>query len=259
MPVKYQGGTPKKIYHGSDLVEAIFYGGTQIWPTHPNLPAVTGAYALSGKVAVLRRARKLIAAAGTFVRSGQPANFVRTRVMSALAAVFALSGQAVVLIAGRPFLGEVGTFTLAGQAVLRRSRTFAAAAGSCTLSGQPANLVYSGGVAYSFNMTAADYFGFVQGFSDGGLFDAFGSIDAEPIPGHDCVALYYASAFSAVICFEGDVTAMLAGRTAWIDGVEYPFTQDWQYGEEDGNYTIAEWDTGKPVFVAGSSYFVEIK
>jgi hypothetical protein len=183
MPVKYQGGTPKKIYHGSDLVEAIFYGGTQIWPTHPNLPAVTGAYALSGKVAVLRRARKLIAAAGT----------------------------------------------------------------------------YSGGVAYSFNMTAADYFGSVQGFSDGGLFDAFGSIDAEPIPGHDCVALYYASAFSAVICFEGDVTAMLAGRTAWIDGVEYPFTQDWQYGEEDGNYTIAGWDTGKPVFVAGSSYFVEIK
>lgn len=266
MPVKYQGGTPKKIYHGSDLVEAIFYGGTQIWPTHPNLPAVTGAYALSGKVAVLRRARKLIAAAGTFVRSGQPANFVRTRVMSALAAVFALSGQAVVLIAGRPFLGEVGSFALSGQAALRRSRTFAAAAGAYAISGHDAALNYSGG-GYAFNMTAGSHDaggGFVF---TGYLGSSAGSVDDEwPLDpaDNDYALLTLASlpGLGASILFEdpgGELPVLLAGLSVWINGVEKPFDTNWTFDAENLQ-TSGGWTSGTgPVFVNGNSYFVEIK
>lgn len=119
MPVKYQGGTPKKIYYGSDEVEAIFYGAAQLWPTHPNLEAVAASYALSGKAAALNYSGGGYAfnvTAGTdgsnvgYVASDYgsidaepvPAHALETCVYSPLPAVaLSFSGDAVSLLAGK--------------------------------------------------------------------------------------------------------------------------------------------------------------
>lgn len=264
MPVKYQGGTPKKIYYGSDEVEAIFYGAAQLWPTHPNLEAVAASYALSGKVAALRRARKLIAAAGAIARSGQAANFVRARVLVAAKATIGLTGQAATLISGRPFLGEVGSFALSGQADMRRSRTFPAAAGVFGLTGQAAALNYSGG-GYAFNVTAG-----TDGSNVGYVASDYGSIDAEPVPAHALETCVYFPLPAVALSFSGDAVSLLAGKHLWVGGVDHGLPQDvgagadWQY-DSDGSLTGApavtfgHWLTGYPTFVNGNSYFVEIK
>lgn len=264
MPIKYQGGAPLRLYYGADEVEAIYYGSTQIWPTHPNLEAVAGGYALSGKAATLRRARKLLATAGVFARSGQAANFVRTRVMAAMKGSFVLTGQAVTMIVGRPFLGEVGSFALSGQAALRRSRTFPAAAGVFGLTGQAAALNYSGG-GYAFNVTAG-----TDGSNVGYVASNYGSIDAEPVPAHALETCVYFPLPAVALSFSGDAVSLLAGKHLWVGGVDHGLPQDvgagadWQY-DSDGSLTGAPavtfgyWLTGYPTFVNGNSYFVEIK
>lgn len=266
MPIKYQGGAPRRLYYGSDEVEAIYYGSTQMWPAHPNLEGAAGVYGLAGKDAVFRRARKLIAAAGVFARSGQAANFVRTRVLVAAKATIGLTGQAVTMIAGRPFLGEVGSFALSGQAALRRSRTFAAAAGAYAISGHDAALNYSGG-GYAFNMTAGSHDaggGFVF---TGYLGSSAGSVDDEwPLDpaDNDYALLTLASlpGLGASILFEdpgGELPVLLAGLSVWINGVEKPFDTNWTFDAENLQ-TSGEWTSGTgPVFVNGNSYFVEIK
>lgn len=109
---------------------------------------------------------------------------------------------------------------------------------------------------YSFTMTAGDLVATVQGYSDGSVSSAFGSIDAEPIPATDLQFLISGGAGNA-IQFAGDQTALLAGKTVWVDGVEYPFTTDWSY--DGSSSTAAEWTSGGPTFVNTVVYFVEIK
>lgn len=109
---------------------------------------------------------------------------------------------------------------------------------------------------YSFTMTAGTSTGYV-GYDTGVVLGTFGSIDAEPLPGSTLQCLFAASG-DGYIYFSGDVVALLAGLSVWVNGVEYPFDRfDWDYsGGEDA--TIAEWDT-PPIFVNGNVYTVEIK
>jgi hypothetical protein len=107
----------------------------------------------------------------------------------------------------------------------------------------------------SFNMTAGDLAGIAQGYSNGSVVAAFGSIDAEPIPGND-LKLFIDGAGGG-IAFDGDVMALVAGLTVWVDGVEYPFDgDDWA---TDGDQTQGTWASSAPVFLDAVSYFVEIK
>lgn len=112
-----------------------------------------------------------------------------------------------------------------------------------------------GGGGYSFTMTAGDYLGSAQGYSDGSLFPVFGSINAEPIPSNPLLALFTPTL--KIISFDGDAETLLTGLSVWVDGVEYPFDgSDWEFGGSD---TYATWDAGGPTFVDGVQYFVEIK
>lgn len=112
--------------------------------------------------------------------------------------------------------------------------------------------------SYSFTMTAGDSGVGVLGYnSDEDLIEVgpFGSINAEPVPGADLLLLI--SGLSAIF-FSGNQVALLAGKTVWVDGVEYPFDgSDWAYDE--GGFTGGEWVTGGPTFVNAGVYFVEIK
>lgn len=113
-------------------------------------------------------------------------------------------------------------------------------------------------VVYSFNMTAGQAGGFVQGYESSGAFGSpFGSIDAEPIPDHALVFLL--SGLSKSIAFSGDAVSLLSGLTVWVDGVEFPFdAADWNFNSGTGN-TGGTWDDVGPAFVDTQSYFVEIK
>lgn len=117
--------------------------------------------------------------------------------------------------------------------------------------------------SYSFTMTAGDYATVIQGYNidDSSGLPVMGSIDAEPIPGHVLGVLYTSSSQQGMIVFVGDVTALVSGKTVWVDGVEYPFdSSGWQStGGDGGSITAAPWNTAGPVFVGGVSYFIEIK
>jgi hypothetical protein len=105
-------------------------------------------------------------------------------------------------------------------------------------------------------MTAGDFMGIAQGYSTA---VAIGSIDQEPIPGEILAGLVSGSAVNEIV-FDGDVTAIVAGLTVWVDSVEYPFDTDWVY--DGGNdWTIAQWASSStaPPFVNTNMYFVEIK
>lgn len=116
----------------------------------------------------------------------------------------------------------------------------------------------------SFNMTAGDLFWF-QGYGVEGLTEEgsppeptpqFGSISAQPIPGHD---LYYLiTGLGNGIAFIGDATVILAGLSVWVDGIEYPFDIDWNY-DDVSDKTLADWTTSPPVFVDTVTYLIEIK
>jgi hypothetical protein len=114
-----------------------------------------------------------------------------------------------------------------------------------------------GGGGFSFNMTAGDFVGVLQGYSDGSQTSAFGSIDAEPLPGNN-LALCISGSLPG-ITFHGDATSTLTGLTVWVDSVEYPFDgQDWMYNS-DSDLTESLWDVASPTFVNTNAYFVEIK
>lgn len=112
--------------------------------------------------------------------------------------------------------------------------------------------------AYTFNLTAGDGPSSVfQGYSSGAFGGAFGSIDAEPIAGHTLVAII--DALGSIIAFSGDCTADVAGKTVWVDSVQYPFENDWSY-DGDNDITVADWSGGSPPdFTNTVEYFVEIK
>lgn len=112
---------------------------------------------------------------------------------------------------------------------------------------------------YSFNMTAGDFSGVIQGYADATSVN-IGSIDAEPITGETLQFLLTGSAGNG-ISFHGDVTASVSGKSVWVDGVQYPFDlADWNYDSEN-DVTGAGWNAGPgaPVFANTQSYFVEIK
>lgn len=107
----------------------------------------------------------------------------------------------------------------------------------------------------SFNMTAGEFAGAIRGYFPG---LGFGSINTEPFAG-ETLNLLISGSGSNGIAFAGDLTAMLAGLTVWVDGVEYPFDgQDWAYDSGE-DQTTGAWDVAGPVFANTVTYFVEIK
>lgn len=256
--LKFQAASPVALYVGAQEVVGIYYGAAQVWPLNPPLNAQAGTFALSGKAASLKVSRKLTAAYGAFSLNGQAATLSRTRKLMAEVGLFALTGQDVNMLAGTPFLAEAALFAFTGQAAsLKVSRNIVAEAGIFALSGQPADLSVAGG-DLSFNMTAGDYSSFLHGYSDGTALDAFGSIDVEPLPGTTLTVLSSAPGIFGVVGFPGDETATLAGKTIWVDGVVYPFDDDWAY-DSGNDSTTASWAAAVPVFVVDQTYFIEIK
>lgn len=107
----------------------------------------------------------------------------------------------------------------------------------------------------SFNMTAGAFSGVVFGYSDGSGLPAFGSIDAEPIPGHDLIA--NVSGFSQAITFAGDAVSLLSGLTVWVNGIQYAANfSGWGLFGSD---TQGSWSSDGPDYADGNSYFIEIK
>jgi len=89
----------------------------------------------------------------------------------------------------------------------------------------------------------------------------FGSISNEPMLGLNLTDLIYTTAGYGGICaFAFDATALLAGLTVWINGVEYPFdVSDWSYLDWQES-TWGTWsNAATPVFVNGVTYNVEFK
>lgn len=115
---------------------------------------------------------------------------------------------------------------------------------------------------YSFNMTAGDVGGAIQGFSnsaDNPIGSAFGSIDAEPIDGTNFLRTTYtisAASYAGEVRFEGDIVSTLTGLQIYVDSVLYPFDTDWY---NDAGETVGEWASGGPQFTDTVVYFIEIK
>lgn len=89
-----------------------------------------------------------------------------------------------------------------------------------------------------------------------------GSISNQPIPGQTLVALYYSpGAGGSTIGFSGHIAATLSGLKIWVNGVQYPFTTDWQeISPAEGNFTQGLWTGGAaPQFEEFSFYDIEIK
>jgi hypothetical protein len=75
---------------------------------------------------------------------------------------------------------------------------------------------------YSFNLTAGDGpSSLYQGYSDGSVAGAIGSINAEPIAGH--ALILFIDAITPTILFDGNCLAEVSGKTVWVDSVEYTF------------------------------------
>lgn len=105
--------------------------------------------------------------------------------------------------------------------------------------------------SFSFNMTAGNFFGIIIGYQQA----AYGSIDVEPIFGHDLVSL--SSGIASQFVFDGDITSLVVGLTVWVDGVDYGTGLfGFVYG---GSTTTLTWFGTGPTFVNGISYLVEIR
>lgn len=127
------------------------------------LTAAAGAFAVTGKAAILSPARRLIAAPGgfsvtgraaglavgrkvqvtfgAFVLTGQPANLRFARRLSAATGVFNVTGQPAGLIAPRRVIAATGAFVVTGRAAsLSVARRMSLTAGSFTFSGKAAGL-----------------------------------------------------------------------------------------------------------------------
>lgn len=111
---------------------------------------------------------------------------------------------------------------------------------------------------YSFTMTAGVFSGVVLGYSDGSVIPAFGAIDGEPVSGHALAFLSSSASGAGGMSFAGDATALLSGKSLWVEGVEYPFDDaDWAY--DGSSLTSASWATGAPPLADTSIYDCEIK
>lgn len=122
----------------------------------------------------------------------------------------------------------------------------------------------SGG--YSFTMTAGDIYaaGVAFGYLKEGYFSAptdYGSIDQEPVPGHALIMIAYSTMIiDSSVVFLGDATALLSGKTVWVDGIEY--ADDFSGWSFNSTVTAGDWTANPasaPVFVGNEEYFIEIK
>lgn len=109
--------------------------------------------------------------------------------------------------------------------------------------------------AFSCTMTAgASAAPPIAGYGSNSLGFPMGSIDQEPIPGEELMFLM--SGVINGIAFSGDLTGILAGKSIWIDNVEYPAT--WIY-ESTPDLTVVDEPESWPTFVENQQYFIEIK
>lgn len=184
------------------------------------------------------------------------APLINTYRLSVNAAEIAVTGQDV-LLTGYRLTADHASIALTGQSVDLKPLFINVDHAAIALTAQNVGLAYSGD-SYSFNLTAGDGpSSLYQGYSDGSLVGAMGTIDAEPIPGHTLIV--FLDAISPTIIFSGDATAKVSGKSIWVDSVEYPFdSMDWEYDSEE-DYTFGEWSSGQLDFTATVEYFCEIK
>jgi hypothetical protein len=88
----------------------------------------------------------------------------------------------------------------------------------------------------------------------------FGALNEEPIEGFPLQACYRVGAPSnnSVVAFSGNVSALLAGKSVWVDGVDYGQGEQYKFTHHGG---ITLWNriAGGPTFAAGQSYSIEIR
>lgn len=89
---------------------------------------------------------------------------------------------------------------------------------------------------------------------------SFGALSAERLSGFALQACYRIGAPSnnSIIAFTGDVSALLAGKHVWVDGVDYGPGDQYKFTYISG-VTIWNRITGGPGLVAGETYDIEIK
>ena len=114
------------------------------------LQAAAAVFGLSGAVALMTAARRLVAGAGTFAVAGVPASLRVARRLPASPASFALSGAAAAIRAARRLPAQAGAFVLAGgaaqmvytpkQGPVGPTYTLGVAAGSFSMNGSVARL-----------------------------------------------------------------------------------------------------------------------
>lgn len=109
-----------------------------------------------------------------------------------------------------------------------------------------------GGSGYSCTITAGQS-GSDRGYDTTG---GFGTLDKQPVPGFTLQAFANLSFIQATMEFTGNALSLFAGKTVWVNGVNYPGGSGWNF---DSGYTYWDWTSGGPNFVNGNSYFVEIK
>jgi hypothetical protein len=279
--------------HGANTVDAAYLGANQVWPVAsgeaPLAALIASRSALSAALGVSRALAAEIAS----VSQAEAMLRVRrayaaltgsiSRIQAGLAATspveFAVLAQSVssVVAALRVQRGVSATVQsrTALQAALRAQRALSAAAASRT--GIEARILAERGLAaavesvsamagaltveasiaaYSFTLTAGEASGH-QGYDTGVVFGTFGSIDAEPIEGHD-LAFIFTGSIARAITFAGDALALLDGKTVFVDDVEY--ATGFSGWSVDGGSTGATWTAGNgPTFINTNEYFVEIK
>lgn len=119
------------------------------------------------------------------------------------------------------------------------------------------------GGGHSFTMTAG-VFDILIGYADEDVFGLhFGSIDTEPTPGFVVAFILYVQIAPTQFAVFGDAVAQLAGKTVWVDGIEYADGwTSWFFSEATPEVpvTLCLWDIGYgPVLENEGVYLVEVK
>lgn len=108
------------------------------------LTADTGSFTVSGTVAALRIARKIIASAGSFSVTGTAATLKCTRTISTGSGTFTVTGTAAVLRIARRITAASGSYTVTGTAAgLKVGYKLICGSGSFVVTGTDADLMYS--------------------------------------------------------------------------------------------------------------------
>jgi len=118
-----------------------------------NLPADTGAFALTGPATGLAASRLLPADTGIFAFTGSAAGLLKGYTLAADAQAYSLTGNAATLNAARLLSGAAGSFAFTGNAATLTysavgQSTLTADAGAFSLTGVAAALTYSGPVVF---------------------------------------------------------------------------------------------------------------